>query len=130
MRFVAVALLSFAAFLHSPYAFAADATAGEKVFNKCRPCHQVGATAKNGVGPELNGLFGRKAGSVEGFNYSAAYRALDKVWDETNFATYIRDPKSVTPGTKMPFAGLKNDDEIANLTAFLKQFDASGKKLP
>ena len=110
--------------------FAADPTAGEKVFGKCRACHQVGETARNGVGPELNGLFGRKAGSVEGYTYSVAYRALDKVWDETNFATYIRDLKGTTPGTKMAFPGLKNDEDIANLTAFLKQYDAQGKKAP
>ena len=68
-------------------ASAADASLGEKVFGKCRACHQVGGTAKNGVGPELNGLFGRKAGSVEGYNYSTAYKELDKVWDEANFGT-------------------------------------------
>lgn len=107
---------------------AQDAAAGEKVFAVCRACHQVGETAKNVVGPKLNGLFGRKSGSVEGYNYSAANKNSGITWDEAVFAEYIKDPKAKIPGTKMVYAGLKDEKRIKDLTAYLKQFDASGKK--
>lgn len=106
---------------------AQDAAAGAKVFNQCRACHQVGETAKNLIGPKLNGLFGRTAGSVEGFKYSDANIKSGIVWSEEIFAEYIRDPKAKIPGTKMVYAGLKNDQQIADLTAFLKQYNAEGK---
>ena len=108
--------------------FAQDVAAGEKSFNKCRPCHQVGETAKNIVGPKLNGLFGRKSGSIEGYNYSEQNKNSGITWDEAVFAEYIADPKKKIPGTKMVFAGIKNEQEIKDLTAYLKQFDADGKK--
>ncbi|WP_439572724.1 c-type cytochrome [Phreatobacter sp.] len=110
---------------------AGDAAAGERIYAQCRACHQVGPTARNTVGPQLNGLFGRKAGSVQGFNYSPAYQrpeVASKVWDEANFAVYIRDPRSVTPGTRMVFQGLRSDTQIANLTAYLRQFNAEGQR--
>lgn len=109
-------------------AHAQDAAAGEKSFNKCRACHQVGETAKNSVGPELNGLFGRHSGSAAGYNYSDANKNSGITWDDAVFAEYIKDPKAKIPGTKMAFAGIKKDDEIKDLTAFLKQFAADGKK--
>jgi cytochrome c len=109
-------------------ASAQDAAAGEKTFLKCRACHQVGETAKNGVGPKLNGLFGRKAGSIEGFNYSEANKTSNVVWTEDVFAKYIRDPKAFMPENKMVFPGLTADKDIADVTAYLKQFDADGKK--
>lgn len=107
---------------------AQDIAAGEKSWNKCRACHQVGETAKNTAGPQLNGLFGRVAGSVEGYNYSAANKTSGITWDEAVFAEYIANPKAKIPGTKMAFAGIKNETEIKNLTAFLKQYDKDGKK--
>lgn len=109
-------------------ASAQDAAAGERLFNQCRACHQLGETARNGVGPQLNGLFGRKAGSAPNYTYSAAYQSLDKVWSEDNFRVYIKDPRGVTPGTKMVYAGMKDDGQITNLIAYLKQFDAAGKR--
>ena len=109
-------------------AHAQDVAAGEKSFNKCRSCHQVGETAKNGVGPILNGLFGRKSGTIPGYTYSAQNKDSGITWDVPVFAEYIRDPKAKIPGTKMAFAGIKNDKEIADLTAYLQQFDAAGKK--
>ena len=109
-------------------ALAQDAAAGEKAFNKCRACHQVGETAKNMVGPKLNGLFGRKAGSIEGFKYSEANTKSGVSWDEATFAKYIADPKAAMPGNKMVFPGIKNDKEIADLIAFLRRFAADGKK--
>ena len=108
---------------------AQDAASGEKTFNKCRPCHQVGETAKNSVGPILNGLFGRKAGMHDGYSYSEANKSSGLTWDEPTFATYIKDPKAKIPGTKMTFAGIKSDDEVKDLAAFLKQFDKAGKKI-
>lgn len=109
-------------------AAAQDVAAGEKSWNKCRACHQLGETAKNTVGPQLNGLFGRVAGTAEGYNYSAANKNSGITWDETVFAEYIKDPKAKIPGTKMAFAGIKNENEIRDLTAFIKQYGADGTK--
>ena len=109
---------------------AQDAAAGERVFAQCRACHQVGETAKNAVGPVLNGLIGRPAGTVEGYNYSPANKNSGLTWDEATFRDYIKDPKAKVPGTKMIYAGLKDEKRIDDLLAYLKQFDASGKKAP
>ncbi len=107
---------------------AQDAAAGERIFTQCRACHQLGPTARNLVGPQLNGIFGRRAGSVDGFNYSDAYKALDKVWDEDNFRSYIQNPRAATPGTRMVFGGIKDEAQIAHLIAYLKQFGADGQR--
>ena len=107
---------------------AQDAAAGEKVFAQCRACHQIGETAKNLIGPKLNGVIGRKAGSVEGFAYSAANKNSGLTWDEATFTDYIHDPRAKIPGTKMTFAGLKNEQQIKDLLVYLEQFDAEGKK--
>ena len=109
---------------------AQDAAAGEKVFAQCRACHQIGETAKNAVGPVLNGLFGRKSGTVEGYNYSPANKNSGITWDEPTFREYIKDPRAKIPGTKMVYAGLKDEKRIDDLVAYLKQFDASGQKNP
>jgi cytochrome c len=109
-------------------ALAQDAAAGEKVFTQCRACHQVGESAKNVVGPVLNGLIGRKSGTVPGYNYSDANKNSGITWTEQEFHDYIQNPKAKIPGTKMVYAGLKDEQRIKDLTAFLKQFDASGKK--
>jgi cytochrome c len=107
---------------------AQDAAAGEKVFGVCKACHQIGETAKNNVGPVLNGVIGRKAGSVAGYSYSAANKDSGITWDEATFREYIKDPKAKVPGTKMIYAGLKDEQKTNDLVAFLKQFDADGKK--
>ena len=107
---------------------AQDAEAGEKVFAVCKACHQVGETAKNGVGPLLNGIIGRKAGTVAGYSYTAANKDSCITWDEATFREYIKDPKAKIPGTKMSYAGLKDEQRTSDLFAFLKQFDADGKK--
>ena len=107
---------------------AQDAAAGEKVFAQCRACHQVGETAKSVVGPVLNGLFGRKAGTIEGFTYSEANTTSGITWDEATFAEYIKNPRAKIPGTKMAYAGLKDEKPIQDLIAYLKQFDATGNK--
>jgi cytochrome c len=107
---------------------AQDAAAGERVFAQCRACHQVGETAKNAVGPVLNGLFGRKSGTVEGYNYSPANKNSGLTWDEATFREYIKDPRAKIPGTKMVYAGLKDEQRVNDLVAYLKQFDAAGKR--
>ncbi len=125
LSFAVVVLGLFAA----PVAHAQDAAAGERLFNQCRACHQLGETARNGVGPQLNGLFaGRKAGTAAGYTYSNVYKSLDKIWSEDNFRVYIKDPRGVTPGTKMVYAGMKDDTQISNLIAYLQQFGADGKR--
>jgi cytochrome c len=125
---IRLSLLALSLALMTTDAIAQDVAAGEKSFNKCRACHQVGETAKNTVGPILNGLFGRKSGTVAGYNYSDANKNSGLTWDDAVFADYIKDPKGKIPGTKMSFAGVKNEQEIKDLTAFLKQFAADGKK--
>jgi cytochrome c len=107
---------------------AQDPASGEKVFAQCRACHQIGPNAKNAVGPVLNGLFGRHSGSIEGYNYSPANKNSGITWDEATFREYIKDPKAKIPGTKMIFAGVKDEQRINDLVAYLKQFDASGQK--
>jgi cytochrome c len=107
---------------------AQDAAAGEKVFAQCRACHQVGESAKNAVGPVLNGLFGRKAGTVEGYNYSPANKNSGLTWDEATFRDYIKDPRAKIPGTKMVYAGLKDEQRVNDLVAYLKQFNPQGQK--
>jgi cytochrome c len=123
-----LSLLALSLATFTTQALAQDVAAGEKSFNKCRACHQVGETAKNTVGPILNGLFGRKSGTVAGYNYSDANKNSGLTWDDAVFTDYIKDPKGKIPGTKMSFAGIKNEQEIKDLTAFLKQFAADGKK--
>jgi len=107
---------------------AQDLAAGETSFKKCLPCHSVGADAKNKVGPVLNGLEGRKSGTIEGYTYTDANKNSGITWDEAVFRDYIKDPRAKIPGTKMVFAGIKNDNEVSSLWAYLKQFDAKGEK--
>jgi cytochrome c len=107
---------------------AQDVAAGEQSFRKCLPCHSVGEGAKNKVGPELNGLDGRHSGSVAGYNYSDANKKSGIVWNQQSFATYIKDPRGVVPGTKMIFPGIKDEKDIHNLWAYLKQFGPDGEK--
>ncbi|HRE19468.1 MAG TPA: cytochrome c family protein [Rhabdaerophilum sp.] len=108
-------------------AVAQDINAGKTVFAQCRVCHQVGEGAKHLVGPHLNGLFGRTAGTTEGYSYSDANKKFGKTWDDPTFTTYIKDPKGVVPGTKMAYIGLKDDKKIADLVAYLKSFGPDGK---
>ena len=103
---------------------AQDAAAGEKVFTKCKVCH-VADQDQNKIGPSLNGVIGRTAGTHPGYTYSQAMIAAGKsgvVWDEATLTTYLRDPKAMVKGTKMAFPGLKKDEDIANVIAYLKQF--------
>ncbi|MBV8848372.1 MAG: cytochrome c family protein [Methylobacteriaceae bacterium] len=107
---------------------AGDAAEGEKVFAKCKICHQIGESAKNAVGPELNGLIGRHSGTAPGYSYSDANKNSGITWDEATFREYIKNPKAKIPGTKMIFAGLPKDTDIDNVLAYIEQFGPDGKK--
>jgi cytochrome c len=111
----------------SSLALAQDVAAGKSSFNKCLACHAIGEGAKNKVGPELNGLDGRKSGTAPDYSYSDANKNSGITWNEAQFKEYIKDPKAKIPGTKMAFAGIKKDTEINDLWAFLSQYGADGK---
>ena len=108
-------------------ASAQDVAAGEKTFNVCRACHEIGDGAKNLVGPVLNGVVGRKSGSYPGYGYSDANKNSGITWDEATLMEYLKNPRAKVPGTKMLFPGLKRDDDIVNVIAFLKQHSADIK---
>ena len=107
---------------------AQDVGAGEASFKKCLACHSIGDGAKNKVGPELNGIDGRKSGTASGYNYSDANKNSGITWGKDQFLEYITDPKAKIPGTKMIFPGIKNEKERNDLWAYISQFDKDGKK--
>jgi cytochrome c len=108
---------------------AQEAAAGEGVFKRmCFPCHDAGPGAKVKLGPPLNGLNGRQAGTIPGFNYSEANKNSGIKWSDATFPEYIKNPMQRMPGTRMAFAGVRDDKDIANLWAFLKQFGENGDK--
>jgi cytochrome c len=109
---------------------AADIAAGEKIFAKCRQCHQIGPGAKNFYGPLLNGLIDRPAGVMPGYRYSEANKHSRKIWDRPTLASYLREPQHDMPKTYMTFAGLQDEADIENVIAFIAQFDADGKIRP
>lgn len=100
-----------------------DPKKGERAFNKCKACHEV-SVERNKVGPHLVGLFGRKAGAVDGFNYSDAMKNSGIVWDEENLDKYVEDSKNFIPGNKMVFAGIRREGEREDLIAYLKEATA------
>jgi cytochrome c len=108
-------------------ASAQDIAAGESAFRKCQVCHDVGERARNKLGPMLNGLDGRKAGTVEGYEYSEANKNSGIVWSGATFKEYLMDPSIKMPGTKMMYAN-KSEQENADLWVYLKQFGSDGKK--
>ena len=109
-------------------AWAQDAAAGEKSFIVCRACHQIGPGAKNGVGPVLNGVVGRKAGTYPGYAYSAANKDSGIVWTSDELEKYLANPQAVVPHTKMIFPGLKDPQKVKDVIAFLEQYNADGQK--
>ncbi len=126
LKVLVISALSLAA--SSAVALAGDVAAGQTSFKKCAPCHDIGETAKNKVGPVLNGLENRNAGTIEGYNYTAANKGSGLVWTEATFKEYIKDPKAKVPGTKMVFPGIKNEKEADDLWSFLQQYGPDGKK--
>lgn len=127
MKVLATMTLLLLATAAPPGAIAADANVenGEEVFKKCRACHDVGPTAKNKVGPILNGLFGRKAGTIEGFNYSDANRKAGEtgwVWTDDVMMKYLENPREAMPGNRMAFVGLKDEQDRKDIIAYLKTF--------
>jgi cytochrome c len=106
---------------------AGDPAAGQKVFAVCKACHQVGESAKNAVGPKLNGVVGRAAAGIEGYKYSDAMKSSGLTWDEATLGAYIQNPKQIVPGGKMAYPGLKDATKVEDVIAYLGQFDADGK---
>ena len=119
---IAVALL----IAQSTAGLAQDVQKGANVFKKCQVCHSIGPGAKNKIGPQLNGLDGRAAGTVPNFDYTDANKNSGIVWNEENFKRYVKYPRAFVRGTKMTFPGLKNQRQVNDLWAYVKQFDASG----
>jgi cytochrome c len=122
------ALAIVTSFATASTALAQDVAAGETSFKKCLACHAIGEGANNKVGPELNGLDGRHSGSAPAYSYSDANKNSGITWNKEQFLEYIKDPKAKIPGTKMAFAGIKNEKEAGDLWAYISQFDKDGKK--
>lgn len=116
---MAIAIVSFSSVWSGIASAAGDPAAGKKVFNKCKACHSLEA-GKNKVGPTLAGVFGRQAGSIDGFKYSDVMKSSGVVWDDLKVDAYLQKPKDFMPGNKMVFPGLKKPDDRANLIEFLK----------
>jgi cytochrome c len=128
MKFPALpALLSLACLLQACSPSGTDAATGARAFRQCASCHQVGLNAHGGFGPQLNGLFGRRAGSTPDFAYSEAMKRSGIVWDQRTLAAFLRDPSRLVPGTKMRFWGIGDDNEIAALQAYLRTFQDADK---
>jgi cytochrome c len=123
---VATALL---AGLTSGASRAQDVAEGAKVFSKCMQCHRIGLGATNFYGPLLNGLIGRKAGTVPGYKYSAATENSGIIWTVDALRRYLREPNHDVPGTNMTFPGLKSQEDIDNVIAYISQFRRDGGKM-
>jgi len=121
----ALAVLAVAGFAGSAFA-GSDTAAGEKIFKKCKACHAVGDGAKNKVGPMLTGIVDNDIASVEGYKYSKAFLAKKDeglVWTEENLDAFLTKPKKFIPKTKMGFAGLKKEQQRADVINYLKSFE-------
>jgi cytochrome c len=126
---VMVATLAFATPAVGALAAEGDPAAGETLFKqKCAVCHKIGEGAKNFVGPEMNGIIGRKAGSVAGYSYSDGVKNAGFEWDSAKLHTWLTDPKAMIPGTKMIFPGLPKESDRDNVVAYISQFKADGSK--
>lgn len=126
MRLAIVAAMVIASAGSAPALAQGDAEAGEQAFGRCAACHEVGGGAQHRVGPHLNDLFGRIAGSVTGYRYSDTMVAAGEdglVWTEDTLAPYLADPRGDLPGNRMAFPGLRDEGEIADVLAYLRRFD-------
>ncbi len=125
MKYIPHIFAALAVFASAPALAEGDAEKGEKVFKKCKACHLVGEDAKNRVGPMLNGIAGAEIASVEGFKYSKAFLARKEeglTWTDEELDAFLAAPKKHTKGTKMSFAGLKKEEDRANVIAYIKGF--------
>jgi cytochrome c len=127
MRFVLATSILALGLAGAP-ANAADVAAGEKIFTKCMQCHRLGVGATNFYGPVLNGLIGRKAGSVPGYDYSPALKKSKIVWNYASLSKYLRQPQHAVPGVEMTFKGLQDQSDIDNVIAYISQFRRDGGK--
>lgn len=115
------AVIGFVSSLGTAAAQGGDAAKGERVFALCKPCHTVEKGGRNGVGPNLFGIFGSKAGTVEGFPFSDPMRASGIVWDDKTMAEFLKDPRGRIPHNKMTFAGVRRPEQLDDLIAYLKK---------
>ncbi len=128
-NFIAAAVIGLAALgVSTGCARAQDAAAGEKDFLVCRACHQIGPSAKIAVGPVLNGVVGRKAGTYPGYAYSSANKDSNITWTPDELDKYLANPQAVVPHTKMIYPGLKDDQKRKDVIAYLAQFQEDGSK--
>ena len=110
-----------------------DAARGETLFGKCAGCHKVGEGAGHGIGPSLNGVFGRRAGTAEGFAYSKAFEragAKGLEWHADTLSEFIANPRAIVPGTRMSFRGYQDETDRADVVAYLRDFSASPANIP
>lgn len=126
MTRIAFAAAALATLLATPAAAqgAGDAEAGRRVFNQCRSCHTTEQGGRSTVGPNLHGIFGRTAGTLSGFRYSEPMREKGSgglVWNDQTIRAYVANPRAVVPGGSMSFPGLRNEQQITDLIAFLRQ---------
>lgn len=126
----AVVVAGFAAASAAEADIAGDAAAGKRVFARCQSCHQVGPTARNLIGPELNGLVGRTSGAVAGYAYSPALKSAAIVWDHETITAFVASPQSVVKGTRMASPGRLQPSDLVNLVAYLATFSADGTPSP
>jgi cytochrome c len=108
---------------HAAPAMAQDAAAGQRVFNQCRACHNINEGGRNQVGPNLWNIYGARAGQREGFRYSAPMMERAQAgltWTEENLRIYLRNPRELVPGGSMAFAGIRNEQQLNDLIAYLR----------
>jgi cytochrome c len=117
-KFLALCILLPLASAHA----AGDPEAGRKAFKACASCHAVGPNAHSSFGPQLNGLIGRRAGSLQDYSYSEAMKRSGIVWDERTIATFLKGPSDLVPGTRMRLWGISDEKRIADLIAYLRSF--------
>jgi cytochrome c len=123
-RFVPLGALLVLAPIAGAKAQAGDPAAGQRVFNQCMACHTINQGGPNRVGPNLHGVAGRKAGSIEGFRYSANMKQLAEgglTWNDETLTRYLTNPKSVVPQGSMAFPGLRNEQQVKDVIAYVKQ---------